>query len=77
VPSLYTLHHADLRPVDVEYVAGIPVTSPSRTILDCCRSHLGPALIRQALEDGARRGLFGSAQAKRLASECLPAEGPA
>src|SRR5688500_1685512 len=67
VPPLYTLHHANLRPADVEYVDGIPVTSPGRTILDCYESHLGPALIRQALEEGVQRGLLNSTEAKRLA----------
>lgn len=73
VPPLYTVHRADLGAGDVEYVDGIPVTTPVRTILDCHRAHLGPALLRQALEDGVRRGVFSAARAKRLASDCLPA----
>lgn len=74
IPPLYVIHRADLRPADVEYMDGIPVTSPARTILDCRQSHLGPALIRQALQDGVRRGLFSPAEAKRLALEVLPRE---
>jgi predicted transcriptional regulator of viral defense system len=76
-PPLYVVHRADLRDSEVEYVDGIPVTSPVRTIVDCHRAHLGPALIRQALADGVRRGVFSASQAKRLAAECLPGSGGA
>lgn len=72
IPAIYELHRADLPHGEVEHVDGIPVTSPSRTIRDCHAAHLGPALIRQALEDGVRRGVFNTAQAERLASELLP-----
>jgi hypothetical protein len=71
VPGLYTIYRADLPAGDVVFVEGIPVTTPVRTILDSHRAHLGQALIQQAIEDGLRRGLLSSAQAKRLASECL------
>lgn len=74
VPPLYVLHPADLHPDDVEYVDGIPATSPVRTIRDCYEAHLGPALIRQALEDGVRRGIISRADAKNLAKEFLTEE---
>jgi predicted transcriptional regulator of viral defense system len=70
VPPVYVIHRADLRPDEVGYVEGIPVTTPVRTIRDCYRAHLGPALIRQALEDGVRNGALTTTQAERLAREC-------
>lgn len=71
VPFVYVVHRADLAPHEVEYVDGIPVTSPARTIRDCHEAHLGRALVRQALEDGLRRGLIGTAEAGQLALELL------
>ena len=71
VPSIYVVHRADLAPRDVEYVEGIPVTSPVRTIRDCHAAHLGPALVRQALDDGVRQGSIKAADARRLRSELL------
>jgi predicted transcriptional regulator of viral defense system len=77
VPPLYVVHHADLAANEVEYVEGIPATTPSRTIRDCYQAHLGPALIRQAVEDAVRRGMISAAQAQRLAQECSIGEMPA
>jgi predicted transcriptional regulator of viral defense system len=71
VPSMYVVHRADLAPREVEYVDGIPVTSPVRTLRDCHEAHLGRALVRQALEDGVRRGLIGTTDARLLGSELL------
>lgn len=71
VPSLYVVHRADLAPHEVEHVDGIPVTSPARTLRDCHAAHLGSALVRQAMEDGLRRGLIRPAEAGRLASDLL------
>jgi predicted transcriptional regulator of viral defense system len=71
VPSVYVVHSADLQGDDIEQVNGIPVTTPARTIVDCCRAHLGPALIRQAIDDGVRRGLLGAREAERLQEECI------
>lgn len=71
VPPVYVVHHADLAPNDVDHVNGIPVTSPARTIRDCHAAHLGPALVRQAIEDGRRQGLLGVREAEQLTSELL------
>lgn len=71
VPGVYVIHRADLLSSEVEYVHGVPTTTPMRTIRDCHRTHLGPALIRQAIEDGVRNGALTAAQADRLAHECL------
>jgi predicted transcriptional regulator of viral defense system len=56
VPPYLIVHHADLPPSDREIIEGIHVTTPRRSIMDAHRAHLGPALIRQAIEDGRRSG---------------------
>lgn len=71
VPRMYQVHRADLPAGDVVFVEGVPVTAPARAILDSHRAHLGPALVRQAIEDALRRGLLSGAEAERLAAECL------
>lgn len=72
VPSLYVVHHADLPASDVSSFEGLPITTPARTIRDCHATHLGPALIRQAIEDGRRTGYLAPAEADRLMVELLP-----
>ncbi len=71
IPRMYAVHRANLAAEDVVFVDGVPVTAPVRTILDSHQAHLGPALIRQAIEDGIRSGVLSTAQAQRLAAECL------
>ncbi len=71
VPRYLRVHHADLDASDVEWHEGLPVTTAVRTIRDCHAAHLGPALIRQAIDDGRRRGLLTASQAKALGTELL------
>lgn len=71
VPPLYVIHHAELGAGEVEFVDGIPATSPLRTITDSSRAHLGPSLIEQAVADGVRRGLF-TVEKARLALSQTP-----
>lgn len=66
IPRHLTVHRADLSPGDWHTWEGVPVTTPGRTIADCAALGLGPALIGQALEEGARRGLFSRQEAERL-----------
>jgi hypothetical protein len=35
----------------------VPITTPRRTLNDCARAGLSPELLRQAAQDGLRRGL--------------------
>jgi predicted transcriptional regulator of viral defense system len=76
-PRYLSIHHADLNPVDIEWHDGIPVTTPVRTIRDSCAAHLGPALIRQAIDDARRRGLISGHDAGALESELLSIPLPA
>jgi predicted transcriptional regulator of viral defense system len=71
VPSYLTIHRADLRSDEVRTVEGIPLTTPERALRDAAASHLGAALVRRAIEDGARRGELTAAQAERLTNELL------
>ena len=71
VPKRLALHYADLRPKDVQQVEGVPVTTAARAIRDAHASHLGPALIRQAIHDGRRTGHLTLDAAERLEHELL------
>lgn len=69
VPVLYVLHFADLDASDITSFEGIPVTKPVRTIRDCSKTHLGPALTEQAIEDALSKGLITRAEAADLTAE--------
>lgn len=71
VPPQYVLHHADMEPRDITLVEGIPVTTGLRTIRDCHEAPLGPALLRQAIEDGRRTGRLRHSDATMLETEIL------
>jgi hypothetical protein len=71
VPKRLALHYADLAPKDVQRVEGVPVTTATRAIRDAHASHLGPALIRQAINDGRRGGHLTVDEAERLEQELL------
>lgn len=55
-PPGVVLHFADLAPTDIRSLEGLPVTTAARTIHDCAMANLGPALIRQAIDDARRAG---------------------
>ncbi len=75
VPAHLVVHHGDLPDEEVRLFEGIPTTTPRRTIEDCHRAHLGPALLRQALEAAEREGYLSPSEAAELRNEVLP--GPA
>ena len=50
-------------------IEGVPVTKAPRAIRDCAKAHLGPALLRQALDDGVRAGWLRRDEAQALESE--------
>jgi hypothetical protein len=45
------------------------VTSAWRTIRDCAKANIGPALLRQALADARRKGWMTDADAEALTAE--------
>jgi predicted transcriptional regulator of viral defense system len=71
VPKRLTVHYADLKPREVQQIEGVPVTTAARAIRDAHASHLGPALIRQAINDGRRTGHLTLDDAEQLEKELL------
>ena len=72
VPAHFVVHHAVLHDEEVTLLEGIPITTVARTIEDCHRAHLGPALLRQALEDAEREGYLSARDVAKLKNEVLP-----
>jgi hypothetical protein len=70
-PLSIIFHYADLEPQDVKQLEGIPVTTAARTIRDVHASHLGPALVGQAIADGRRTGHLTFDEADLLEHELL------
>ncbi len=59
IPRVLVLHFADLPQNDIGAVHGVHVTKPMRTILDLFEGgDEPPAILRQALREGLRRGLI-------------------
>lgn len=67
-PKHSVIHYENLGPHDVEIIEGIPVTTPVRSIIDAHASHIGPTLIRQAIDDGRQSGKLTNTQAEELAA---------
>jgi predicted transcriptional regulator of viral defense system len=71
VPRHLILHYADLAPQDIRQVEGVPVTTAVRTIRDVHATHLGTALVHQAITDGRKTGHLTFDEADRLEEELL------
>lgn len=71
VPRYLVVHHGSLAPGEVETIDAIPATTPARTIRDCHAAGLGPALIRQAIEEGGATGQLTRDEASVLRRELL------
>ncbi len=72
VPAHLVVHHAQLTGDEVTVFEGIPTTTVRRTIEDCHRAHLGPALLRQALNDAEREGHLNPSEVTELRRQILP-----
>jgi predicted transcriptional regulator of viral defense system len=57
IPEGVVLHHADVPPSDRAWFGAVPTTNPRRTLNDCAHEDLPPDLLRQAAQQGIRRGL--------------------
>jgi predicted transcriptional regulator of viral defense system len=66
VPALYVLHHEDLETDEVTAYEGIPIVTVAKAIRQADEAHLGPALIRQAIDDARRRGFLKRSEAAEL-----------
>ncbi len=49
-------HHADVSAAERTAIEGVPATTVERAIRDCAKAHLGPALLRQAINDARKSG---------------------
>lgn len=72
VPKFLVVHHTDLAVDDVQTYQGILSTRPARTIRDCHTAHIGPELVRQAIDEGRRSGHLTMEEAGRLTKELFP-----
>jgi predicted transcriptional regulator of viral defense system len=69
IPRLYVVHRADLPSGEVTRHEGIPIVTPERAVRDAHQAGVGAAIIRRAIEDGRRRGIFSEAAASQLRAE--------
>lgn len=60
VPPGVELHYAAIGREDVAWKGPVPVTTPLRTLVDCMRAHVDPALVQQALAQATKKGLISS-----------------
>ncbi len=65
----FVLHYADLKGDEVEWKGAIKITRPLRTVVDCMVDAVEPDLVKQALEQGVRRGAFSRADVRRAVKE--------
>jgi predicted transcriptional regulator of viral defense system len=72
IPSQYRLHREDLNGDETTLYEGIPVVTVAKAVHQA--RQLGPALLRQAIDEGQRRGLLSWAEAERLRAEILLGE---
>jgi predicted transcriptional regulator of viral defense system len=66
IPRHLVVHNADLADEELASVEGVPTTTVRRAIEDCHRKHLGPALLRQAIEEGQRQGYLRADDVREL-----------
>jgi predicted transcriptional regulator of viral defense system len=69
IPPAYQVHHESLEPEQVVLHEGIPIVTPAHAIRQAHRSHLGPALIGQAIDHGERNGRLTRGEAGELRHE--------
>jgi predicted transcriptional regulator of viral defense system len=69
VPTVYEIHHADLKPDEVMWREGLPLTTIERTIRDCHQTHLRRGLLEQALDQARARGLINATTERKLRKE--------
>lgn len=68
-PTRLIVHHALLETADITIHDGVPVTTAARAIRDCAMTNLGPALVRQAIQDARDAGWITSDSATSLTAE--------
>ena len=69
VPKYMVLHFANLPESDVTKIEHMPVTTPARAIRDCMSTHLGTALLTQAIDEARQTNRIREELAKELRRE--------
>ncbi|MEZ4438575.1 MAG: type IV toxin-antitoxin system AbiEi family antitoxin domain-containing protein [Polyangiaceae bacterium] len=69
VPKGLVLQYDDLDEGEVEWLGAITITAPLRTVVDCMVDEVQPELVKQALDQGVRRGAFTRADVRRAVKE--------
>jgi predicted transcriptional regulator of viral defense system len=65
-PPGVVLHFAGVRDSERSWFGAVPVTTPSRTIMDCVATHVSPELLRQAVQQAISRGLLTRSDAAEI-----------
>jgi len=58
IPPIVVPYFEDIPQSDRAWHICVPITTPSRTVLDCARNHVPRELVHQALHEGIVRDLF-------------------
>ena len=58
LPKGLVLHFADLPKAALTWLGPVRLTTPLRSVVDCASADVAEDLVRQAVQQGARRGLF-------------------
>jgi len=69
VPKGLVLHYQDLDDDGVEWKGSITITKPLLTVVDCAVDAVEPDLVKQAIDQGVRRGAFTRADVRRAVKE--------
>ena len=77
IPKHIVIHFANLPSADVTRMERMPITTPARTIRDCISTHLGPALLKQAIEEARQTNRISPEVAEELRRELQLAQRPA
>jgi len=68
-PKGLVLHYRDLDDDEVVWSGAIKITTALRTVVDCTLDAVEPDLVKQALDQGVRRGAFTRADVRRAVKE--------
>jgi predicted transcriptional regulator of viral defense system len=62
LPKGLVLHFAETPKAARTWLGPVPLTTPLRTVADCASADVADDLVRQAVQQGVRRGLFDRAE---------------
>ena len=71
-PAGVVLHHADVAPHDRAWHESVPVTTVTRTLNECARSHLSPEHLGAAARQVIARGFATVDELPDVAAELQP-----